>query len=109
VRPPDGGTPENPAPEWLPRTAAQFDLKNWKAEPIQKGIRISYKPPADLPQPTPEDLARLELYQKLVLLPFECSRVLKGETVCSEEQIAAWWNDLASVRKLKVPQERTGL
>jgi hypothetical protein len=103
------GTPENPAPEWLPRTAAQFDLKNWKAEPIQKGIRISYKPPADLPQPTPEDLARLELYQKLVLLPFECSRVLKGETVCSEEQIAAWWNDLASVRKLKVPQERTGL
>ncbi len=99
-------TSENPAPEWLPRMVAQFDLNNWRAERHPKGMRISFEPPSNLPQPTAEELERYEAYQKLVLLPFQCSRILKGEIDCSEEQISDWWNQLTAIRRIQVPQDR---
>jgi hypothetical protein len=100
---------KNPAPAWLPRMVAQFDLSNWKPEASQEGVQITFKPPSNLPQPSAQELKNFDRYQKLTLLPFQCSQILKGTAECSIEQLGDWWNDVAAIRKLKVPQEHVGL
>ena len=103
------GTPENPAPAWLPRIASQFDLENWHTEQRERDVLIAYDPPSSLPQPTPEETERLNRLQLLTLLPFQCRQVLMGEAECSEEQMTTWWSQLESLRSLSTDEDERGV
>jgi hypothetical protein len=104
----DAATEENPAPVWLPRMIAQFDLSNWRAQSHESGTLLTFEPPPTLPQPTAEDKERLQRFEKLSLLPFECRQILMGEKESTDEKIAAWWDDLPAIRALAVPDDERG-
>jgi hypothetical protein len=99
----DSATLENPAPRWLPNIVSQFDLSNWHADRSEDGALISYKPPSDLPQPTPEEAERFKRSELLTLLPFQCSQALLEATEFSEDQMSNWWSQLSEVRAFPVP------
>jgi hypothetical protein len=105
----NAATDEDPAPVWLPRMIAQFDLTNWRAQPHESGTLITFEPPPTLPQPTAEERQQLERFEKLSLIPFECRQILMGEKESTEEKIAAWWEDLPAIRALAVPDEEHGV
>jgi hypothetical protein len=105
----DAATEESPAPVWLPRMIAQFDLSNWRAQSHESGTLLTFEPPPTLPQPTAEEEKRLQRFEKLGLVPFKCRQILEGEKESTEEKIAAWWEELAVIRALAVPDEERGV
>ncbi|MEY2536440.1 MAG: hypothetical protein QOG67_180 [Verrucomicrobiota bacterium] len=100
---------QNPAPVWLHRMVAQFDLSNWRAQAHKSGALLTFDPPDTLPQPTAAEQEQMQRFEKLGLIPFECRRILLGEREPSEEQLATWWNDLSAIRGIAVPDEERGI
>jgi hypothetical protein len=103
------GTPENPAPPWLPRLIAQFDLANWQVKKTADQTMIVYTPPADLPQPSPEETANMTRLDLLLFLPLACEQVLIGKKTWTEEEMEAQWARIPEVRALEVPEDEEGM
>ncbi len=104
----DSARDEYPAPPWLPNIVSQFDLANWHTAPTAEGLLIQYEPPADLPQPTEAELARMKRLELITLLPFQCRQALMDERECTEEQISEWWSQLEEIRALQTQEEERG-
>lgn len=97
---------ENPAPEFLASAVSQFDTTNWKLEHSDNKTLITYTPPANLPQPTAEEVAQQERTRLLLFIPLECHRMLEREVDSPEAKLMEWWALLPQIEALTIPEEQ---
>lgn len=97
---------DNPAPEFFASAVSQFETINWKMESKEGKTLITYTPPADLPQPTTEEVAQMERTQLLLFIPMECRRMLHREIDSPETKIVEWWALIPKIEAQQIPVDQ---
>jgi len=97
---------DDPAPEFFASAVSQFDTTNWKMERKDDKTLVTYTPPANLPQPTPEEIAQQERTRLLLFIPIECNRMLQREIDSPEAKLAEWWALIPTIKAQHFPEEQ---
>lgn len=97
---------DDPPPEFFASAVSQFDTTNWKIERKDDKTLITYTPPANLPQPTAEEIAQQERTDLLFSIPAECHRMLQREISSPEAKLIEWWALLPTIEAVQVPEEQ---
>jgi hypothetical protein len=97
---------DDPAPEFFASTVSQFDKTNWKMEHMDAKTLVTYTPPADLPQPSAEEIAQQERTRLLLFIPIECHRMLQREIDSPEAKLVEWWVLIPTIEVQQVPEEQ---